>query len=246
MFLFLSKVLPPFLYPLGLSVVLLAVASVLGNRPGLRRSLCVVCFLLLAAFSSGSMSNLLLSSLENPYPERAAEATAQAEAIVVLGGGTDQSIGRNRLVEAAELFRAGKAPFVLFSGGRLSFFGSSHQPAEAEAARRQLRELGVPEEAIRLETRSRNTHENAVFSRQALPGTTHILLVTSAFHMRRAAAVFEKVGFRVSAVPVDFWSGADDQNPIFRWLPDAESLLQSQFALKEWLGILVYRIRGWA
>jgi len=246
MFLFLSKLIPPFLYPLGLSVLLLAAASVLRGRPRLRRGLCVACFLLLSTFSSNAVGVLLVSSLENQYPGRAIDALPKADAIVVLGGGTDQPVGRERLVEAAGLFRAGKAPLVLFSGGNLSAFRTDRKPFEAEAARQQLQGLGVPEGAIQLETRSRNTRENGVFSRQALPGITHILLVTSAFHMPRAAAVFQKAGFRVSAAPADFWWGPDDQDAVLRWLPDPESLVRSQFALKEWLGILVYRMRGWA
>ncbi len=240
----LRKLVQLFLQPLNLMLLLLAAASLWrGSR--LRRLLSIGGFLLLWFFSCSVGSKLLLASLEYQYAARKPEALPKADVIVVLGGGTELPAGRQRLMEAAQAFRAGRAPLVLFSGGKVSPLRSEAEPLEAQAARVQLEGFGVPETAIRVEARSRNTHENAVFSRQVLGGTRHILLVTSAFHMPRAAAAFHKAGFEVEAVPSDFASEPPGHNKRFRNLPQLDYLLRSKTALREWFGLVVYRARGW-
>ena len=177
---------------------------------------------------------------------------------MVLGGGTSRgpaapgqtpelTDSADRLFYAARLFHSGKAPLILFSGGAVRLLDSGRLASEAEAATQLLQEWVVPAQAILLENKARNTRENALFSRQILQsrGASHILLVTSAFHMPRAAAVFRKLGFQVTPAPADFRSW-DDEGPLLSLLPDAQSLVKSQLALKEWLGLLVYRLRGWA
>src|SRR5262249_13615944 len=111
-----------------------------------------------------------------------------------------------------------------------------------------LQEWGVPPEAILLEDRSLNTHENAVFSFQILTArqVRRILLVTSAMHMPRAVAAFRKAGFEVVPTPADFRTGWVPLNtPADAW-PSADWLLSSELAIKEWIGLLVYKVRGWA
>lgn len=256
MFLFLSKTLPVFVYPLGLSLLLLAVASALRRRPAWTRALCVSAFFLLFLFSVGAVSQRLMRSLESQYLQVPLQSVPRAQAIVVLGGGTsvDPEIpgeppqlggASDRLLYAARLFRAGKAPFILFSGGAVPLVTSRSEP-EGDAAVRLLEEWAVPGQAILLEQRSRNTRENALFSRQILDprGVSRILLVTSAFHMPRASAVFRKLGFQVIPAPTDF-QAKDEDGALPHILPDAGSLAESQLALKEWLGFLVYRLRGW-
>ena len=206
MFLILSKIIPVFVYPLGLSLLLLGIASALRRRPGWTRALCFSAFLLLLLFSSGVASELLLHPLEGRYEQVPIASVPAADAIVVLGGGTaigpavpgeapELGNASDRLLYAARLFRAGKAPLVLFSGGNIPFLTPGQQVTEAEPSAQLLKEWGVPGAALLIEDRSRNTRENAVFSRQILQsrGAWRILLVTSAFHMPRASAVFQKV-----------------------------------------------------
>lgn len=117
-----------------------------------------------------------------------------------------------------------------------------------------LETLGVPAGAIVLESRSRNTRENAVATRELLAprGVRRILLVTSALHMPRAVALFERQGFDVIAAPADFWyvpAGSDGEAPsawgwILDVLPDAEGLAHSTEALREYLALAYYRGRG--
>ena len=239
-----------FLHPLSWSVLLLA-AGVLGwKRFRVSRWLCAAALLLLAIFSSSAGSEALLHSLENQYPDTAIEALPRAQAIVVLGGTVHipTSQHRNsglidpsdRILHALRLYRAERAPIVLCSGGGVD-------TPESPVMSRLLQEWGVPSEAILLEDQSLNTKENAQFSYSLLKarGIRHILLVTSAIHMPRAATVFRKAGFEVSPAPADFHTGWSQNRGLFDWLPDATYLARSDSAVREWVGLLVYRLRGW-
>ena len=92
-----------------------------------------------------------------------------------------------------------------------------------------------------------NTRENALFSHQLLArhGIGRIILVTSAIHMPRATAAFRKVRFEVVAAPADFQTGWRKSSAMFRWIPEAGALGGSSKAIREWLGLSVYRLRGW-
>jgi uncharacterized SAM-binding protein YcdF (DUF218 family) len=245
------------MYPFGLSLLLLAIASALRRRARWTRALCFSAFLLLLLFSFGEASQLLLGSLEHQYAPVPIAAVPAAQAIVVLGGddssgpavpgeGPELGKGSGRLLYAARLFRAGKAPLVLFAGGAFPFLTVPTPISEAQASAQLLKEWGVSEQAILLEDQSRNTRENAVNSFPILQrrGVSRILLVTSAFHMPRASAVFRKAGFQVIPAPVDFQT-IGDRSLFSRFVPDVDSLSDSQVALKEWLGLFVYRLRGW-
>jgi len=130
-FLYLSKVIPAFVYPLGLSILLVAAGVVAGRRGRLGRVLCLLALVMLLVFSTGVVSNVLLLSLEDQYPELPLAQAPSAQAIVALGGSLRTPGGRHartelvdssdRLLEAFELYRAGKAPFVLLTGGNISF-----------------------------------------------------------------------------------------------------------------------------
>ncbi|MDQ6699338.1 MAG: YdcF family protein, partial [Acidobacteriota bacterium] len=207
-------------------------------------------------FSSKIVSEALLRSLESQTPVRTIADMPVEQAIVVLGGYLHPPAGNNptadladasdRLVHGMRLFRAGKAPVILLTGGNIPFLGAVRM-TEAAAARDLLREWGVPAESILLEERSRNTEENARYSYRILnaKGIRHILLVTSAFHMPRSLAVFRKAGFNSIPAPTDFRSGWGEPDLLFQLLPDSDNLSLSTTALKEWLGLGLYRLRGW-
>ncbi len=117
-----------------------------------------------------------------------------------------------------------------------------------------LQRLGVPEEAVIKEGKSLNTRENAVFTKEILDrrNIDTIILVTSGYHMPRAKRVFEKLGITVIPAATDFLStsGASGNlnlaNIILTLVPDAKSLDLTTMALKEYLGLLIYQIQGWA
>lgn len=258
MFLYLSKVIPLFLYPPGLTLVLLALAAIIRRRrPALSASLYVLALTSIYALSLPIVADSLMASLESKYPSQGIDQAPTAGAIVVLGGYMHSPNARHKDIEfeasvdrlwmGARLYRAGKAPFVLLTGGNLAFLGETGMP-EAIAAKGVLRDWGVPEQAILVEDKSQNTRENAVFSKQVLDArqVKNILLVTSSFHMPRAVAIFQRAGMTATPVPTDFQSGWGQGAGLFSFLPDAEFLYKSKLALKEWLGLYVYRIRGWA
>jgi uncharacterized SAM-binding protein YcdF (DUF218 family) len=119
---------------------------------------------------------------------------------------------------------------------------------EASLAAELLEAYGVPSDSILVESNSRNTHENAIntaviwLARRFRSG----LLVTSATHMPRALASFRKAGLDVAPWPADFRTEHPLVNSVFDFLPDPGALEMTTTAIKEWLGLAVYRLRGWA
>jgi uncharacterized SAM-binding protein YcdF (DUF218 family) len=177
-----------------------------------------------------------------------------ADVIVLLGGDvglpvpprTESQLHGNRLLHAFRLFEAGKAPLILVTGGNV--FPQEGLSAEAAYSKAILASWGVPDDAILTENKSRNTRQNALYSHQILSakGVDKILLVTGAFHMPRAAAVFRQVGFEVIPSPSSF-SVTDYRRPkLLDWWPSLGNLGQAKAVMRERLGIFVYRLRGWA
>ena len=252
-----DKILGLLAMPLGIAVSagLLALAAlVLGRRRG-AAELLVFAIVWLWGWSTPLAGNALINSLMDRYPPRRAETLPTADAIVLLGGGI-QPISDDRLYpeltgsadriwHAARIHQAGKAPLIVVSGGNV--WGTPGMEPEAGAMRTLLTTFGVPEHAIVTETGSRNTRESAVLTAElaAGRGIGRVLLVTSAWHMPRAAAVFERTGLDV--VPAATDHGRQSARPwILMILPDAGALGLSTRAFKEYIGLLVYRIRGWA
>jgi len=112
-------------------------------------------------------------------------------------------------------------------------------PPESALAARTLISTGESPAAILTEQQSRDTHQNAVFTQRILAqrGIAKILLVTSAFHMPRAAAAFRRTGLTVIPIPADYLTATDNDTPfLLRLLPTAAALNNSGLALKEYLG----------
>lgn len=261
MFIFLSKFLPPLIYPLGLACLLVAAALLLQKKARLQRWVLLLALGLLLLGSNRWVAMALMRPLEWRYLPQG--ELPQAEVIVVLGGDTAPPIyprripevggSGDRLIYAAYLYKQGKAENILFSSGAIEWL----YLAEPGNENVQLLELmGVPRHAIWLESKSLNTYENALYSRQILEekGIRRILLVTSAFHMPRSVALFEHQGLEVIPAPTDFrttqadWealSHGDIRNLLVNLLPGPDNLQMVTVALKEYLGILVYRLRGW-
>ncbi len=261
MFLYLSKILPPLVYPLGLACLLVLLALLL-RRQRFQRLVLLLALALLMIASNRWVALGLARSLEWRYLPNG--ELPQAEAIIVLGGGTlssqyprpivevDQA--GDRLIYAAQLYHQGKAERLLLSGGRVDWISAGNPPAEDMAALLEL--LGVPRQAMWLESESRNTYENAANARALLQPLSirRVILVTSAAHMPRALALFEKQGFQVIPAPTDFtvtfagWQklqGGGLATQLLAFLPSAENLALTTRMLKEYLGMLVYRLNGW-
>ena len=244
----LSKLLPLALLPLGLSLFLLLVGLI-----GRWRWPVITAGLMLWFFSLGLVSQSLWRWLEVPWQRRMAMDAPQADAIVVLSGGRHPAPGSARFSEwndpdrflaGVDLFRAGKAPRLLFTGGASPFSPGQHPEGQHYLQEAAL--LGVPEAAMASTPPVVNTAEEARAIRRLLPASqSRVLLVTSAFHMRRSQRLFERQGLQVLTFPVDFQARGRWAGPLWRdptqWLPSARALDHSSRALRELLGRLVYR-----
>jgi uncharacterized SAM-binding protein YcdF (DUF218 family) len=213
MFLFLSKLLPLFFYPIGLACLLLTVALGLWWINS-RWTPAAVGAALIILFLSGNtwFSNGLAQSLEWQNIPKTELPTA--DAIVILGGATrsqhyprpdvDFTDAGDRVWYGATLYREGKAPKIIVSGGRITWKGAGK--SEAEDMTKLLVTMGVPQLDIIPEGNSFNTRDNAVNVQQILQAQNFktILLVTSAMHMPRSMAIFKRLGINAIAAPTDY------------------------------------------
>ncbi len=264
--LFLSKLLPLFIYPIGLSCLLMVIAIVLILKRRSRRALIPMGLALgiLLIGSSGWFSTLLVRSLEQQYfsPSFPATGAQPLQAIVLLGGATGSQLSPrpwvditdegDRIIHAASLYRQGRAPYIIPTGGRIAWRG----PGDPEAAdmSQLLQFMGVPESAIIPESKALNTYENAVNIKALLKerNIDQFFLVTSAAHMPRSMMIFRKLGMEPTAAPTDYTRTDQEsritgfQDFLLGLLPDAEFLRDTNRAIKEYIGIWVYRLKGWA
>lgn len=152
--------------------------------------------------------------------------------------------GADRLIHTTRLYHEGKIKQIIVSGAYKTLH---NEVAEAPLIRQALINSGVPDSAIIMESESRNTHENAVNSariiNEYLPDS-RIMLITSAFHMRRAQACFEHEGVQPVIFPTDF--RATNQPYTFEYfVPSVEPIVYWHTLVKEWLGMLTYKIMGY-
>jgi uncharacterized SAM-binding protein YcdF (DUF218 family) len=257
--LFLSKLFPLLIYPLGLSCVLLIVGIFFfWKRP--RLTAIVLCISLSLQLITGNywFSQAIVQSLE--FQNIPQQPLPQAAAIVVLGGGTlsaspprpwvEVAEAGDRVLYGAKLYRDGKAPLVILSGGRVEWYGAG--PPEAADMAELLQGMGVPNQAIVLETASNNTYENAVNVQKILQQrqiTGPLLLVTSAMHMPRALAIFRHLKMTTIAAPTDFRTTRIPDRQgfggfVISLFPDAEEMYKTTLALKEYVGLFIYRLQG--
>lgn len=270
MYVFLSKFLPPFVYPLGIVIFLILVSIFLYKKTRWQRASLILALVILIIFSNRWTAAWLTRSLEWRYlppPELSedrlqANKTPVADVIVVLGGGTESfqfprpSVEVNgagdRVLYAAYLYKQGAASHLLLSGGRINWLEPGDSPAQDMASLLTL--MGVPEEALWLEPRSQNTSENAVEAYRLLSpkGIQRIILVTSAAHMPRAVGLFEQQGFEVLPAPTDYnmtqedWENLTHANlvtQIYNLIPSAPNLSSVTSSLKEYLGMVVNLLR---
>lgn len=256
MLFYLSKVAYFFLQPSNLLIAVALVGVILltfskKRRTGMR--LAWLAILGLAICGLSPVANWLILPLEERFPRP--EQIVAYDGIIVLGGAVDTVVtgGRGdtalttsgeRITISARL--AGLVPNakVIHSGGK--GFVISSQATEAEGAARLFEDFGIAPERIVLEDKSRNTWENAVFTKELVdpkPGQTW-LLVTSAYHMPRAMGVFEKAGWEgVTAYPVDYRTrGTQDRSLGFTGV--SKGLRRFDLAFREWVGLVAYRLTG--
>ena len=242
--LYIIKWLYAWVLPLGGIIVLLAgvIAYMFWKKSKGRWALLLVT-LLLYGLAIPPISNLLIKPLEDAYTPPQA---INSDAIILLGGGARAEVpdfdgkgqigsaAANRFLTAVRIQRARNLPIILSGGTVFDTDGN-----EAQIERRMLLSLGVPVEKIILEDKSRNTAENARFSKDICKAYQwqRPLVVTSAFHMPRAMLFFRRADMDAIPYPTDYRTSA-----VYHWspysvIPDTFTLFSSCLAIKEYVGI---------
>jgi uncharacterized SAM-binding protein YcdF (DUF218 family) len=255
MFFVLSKVLGFFAIPsnLVISVGLLGLLLLPTRFARAGRRLMAASIVLLAVIGLSPLGNALIIPLEQRFPPWDF-GRAPPDGIVVLGGAvsTDVSAARNevalnesaeRLTVVADLARRYPRARIIFSGGSGALI--FRDGTEAEFALRLFETFGIARERIIAEDQSRNTVENAVFSKRLAepqPNETW-LLVTSAYHMPRAIGIFRQAGFAVEAFPVD-WRTRGRNDAIRPFFTLGDGISRTDTAVREWVGLVIYWLTG--
>lgn len=261
----LSKLLPLGLYPLGLAL-LLQIAGLLARQRRLGPALSAAGIVLLWLASTPLLSRQLVWGLEEPAARLTPSPLPRADAVLVLGGGLRPALpprqgvevneAGDRLLRAVALMREGKAPWLLVSGGRVSFMANDPAVGEARLAKALATSLGVAADRIVTSEEGRNTAEEAGalvrVARQR--GWSSLLLVTSATHLSRSLATLRRAAPELRIIPVACDFQLADRSSfgtptlagsVLSVLPSAEALVLTTTALREHLGLLAYRLRGW-
>ncbi|HEV7877474.1 YdcF family protein [Bradyrhizobium sp.] len=256
MFFFLSKTLGVILLPsnflIGLGLVGLVLLFTRFAARG--RNLVAASVVLLAICGFSPLANMLLYPLEQRFPPWD-DTHGAPDGIVVLGGPIDPehsaARGRpvfrgavDRLIVTAALAHRYPQARIIYSGGNANLVADD-AAREADYAASVFESLGIPKQRLTMERRSRNTEENAEFSKALAspkPGERW-LLVTSAYHMPRSVGVFRKAGFVVEPYPAD-WRTGSGEILLAPSIIASDGLERLDTAIREWMGLAAYRISG--
>lgn len=248
----LSKLVWGVVNPGNALVLSLALGALMLRRPRWRRfgeRLIVLAVLALLAVTFTPVSALVALPLENRFPR--AEPPGRVDGIIMLGGAVsppltadrgDPSINEaaERILAFADLARRFPEARAVFTGGSGRLLGQDTK--EDPSIRAALAQAGIAEDRVVYETESRNTWENAVYSRDLVgpkPGERW-LLVTSAMHMPRSVGIFRRIGWEVVPYPVDYRT-RHDARPYLRFELD-RNLPTLDDAVREWIGLVAYRL----
>ncbi len=258
-----NKIVGACLNPFAIGVVLALLGGICAYLKHRRLGLCLTAasVLWLWLWSTPMMYRWIGGALEREWPVVRAEEAPAADAIVLLGGGMGANTnaspyaemwgGADRVWHAARLYKAGKSPIVIPTGS-----------GERESTLPLLIDLGVPEGAILVEDKARNTEENAKFVSRMLEdyvrqeecangknvnaGKRRVLLVTSAWHMKRSKLMYEKYAPELEIVPAatDYEASVIMRHPFcfFDLLPDVNKLASNSALFKEYLGYWGYHL----
>jgi len=246
----LRKLLTYAALPLGVALALLVLAFLTGRR---RWTLAAAALLCLSSLPA--VGDRLIGVLEERYPRLEAHQCPPADAIVVLGGivGDWDEALRIEWSDAVERYewgvrlqQLGKAPLLILSGGALDRLGN--RLTEGDAMREAASREGVPEDAIRVIRDVAVTADEAaaVAELARRERLERVILVTSAFHMPRAVYLFDLEGLKTVPFPVDYRQPAGRPARILDFVPQADGLRHTELTLKEFYGLLYYRVfSGW-
>ncbi|MFA5952705.1 MAG: YdcF family protein [Hyphomicrobium sp.] len=253
----LAKVLALLAQPTTIAMIVTGLGILLlqrGKRVRLGARLAWGGFFYLVIAGLTPFGNMLIFPLEERFPVPRIEDGERVAGIIILGGFEDGLVSAERkglavnesaerLTEGLRLALRHPEAKVVFTGGVGAIW--SREIEATGPVSQFLIDCGIARERIVLEGRSRNTYENAIFTRDLVspkPGERWFL-VTSAYHMPRSMGIFRKAGFDVTAYPVDYrTSGPQDMARFFERI--SAGLLRTDTAANEWMGLVAYRALG--
>lgn len=252
MFFVVSKILYFIIQPLNVALAILFVGWLtLFKRSKLGRHLVGSGLIVLYAFAWGPISGALIIPLEKRFSN--SKITEPIDGIIVLGGGfrtlesgTVQFGNLDRTIKGIILARQHHEATLVFSGGSASVLNQTHREADYMTKLSEL--FGISSDRVLIDRNSRNTRENAIETANLLKdyrqnnANAKWVLITSAFHMPRAVGCFRMVGIDPIPYKVDY---IRDGNYNFIPLPSPENLMESRIAIKEWIGLIAYKLAGY-
>ncbi len=253
MFFYLSKILQYLISPSVWIIVLFALSLIIKEKP-LKKYLAIATFSLLVFFTNPFIFHEFMRAWE-PEAIQKDELKKKYDYAIVLSGMItyDNQFERinfksshDRLMQAIELYREGYCDKIFITGGSGEIFNQEFK--EAEILQGYLILLGIPQTDILIEKESKNTYENAVESAKILNpmvNNNSYLLITSAYHMRRAAGCFAKQGFEFDIYVTDRFSGKRKYTFDQIFVPKAEALEGWTLLIHEVTGYLVYGIMSY-
>jgi len=252
MFFLFSKIVSFLFMPLSWVMILLVVSFIWRKRA---RKLRIASVVVLFVFGNGFLLHEV--NLLWEVPVTSDEKVGQHQVGVVLGGyayyspENDRVIFRNstdRLMQGLRLLEEGMVNHLILSGG--SGYVTQPEMRESLYVGQFLQDLNIPKLDVTLESESRNTRENAMYTAVILQekgwDKQRIVLITSAYHMRRAKACFEKQGIEVVVFPADPTTGERMFYLDHLLLPSAETFAQWNVLIHEWVGFISYKVMGYA
>jgi uncharacterized SAM-binding protein YcdF (DUF218 family) len=242
---YLHKLLPFLVLPTGILILLLLIGLVLRRRVVIGAAL-----LLFWLCSTPLFSTYLVRIVEGQAERVVVGEMERADAIVVLSEGRIVAPGVARISEwsdgdrfwgGVDLYQAGKAPILIFTGGWAPWMPEAKPDGEVMLT--YAERLGVPRSAIKVTGKVVNTAEEAREVATMLPEGASVLLVTSAFHMPRSSRLFEDKGLKVTPYPVDFLVSAGKIRSVMDFLPSAGAYMKTELAWRELLGRAFYAMK---
>jgi uncharacterized SAM-binding protein YcdF (DUF218 family) len=255
MFFYLSQFLSFLAMPLTIISILILVGAIFLKKKWGKRSLWTG-IILLWFFSNPFIANQAMLAWEPDFKDF--DKIHPHEIGIVLTGVTNLSKtaydrtffnkGADRITHALQLYRMGKIKKILITGGQ--GLNPVNSQTEAETLERFLLMTGVPSEDILIEDQAKNTAQNAQFSKDFLDkngidSSQEFVLITSAFHMYRAKACFDKVGLKTETFPTDYYSHETKYDLSAFSYPSPSSIDNWHKLVKEWIGIIVYKLVGY-
>ncbi|MFN5168120.1 MAG: YdcF family protein [Cyclobacteriaceae bacterium] len=253
MFFALSKTLYFLVQPLTLILVLFG-ASWLVRSARWKARLRLGSLFLLLLFSNEFLAKEVARWWETP--PRPLTSVGKYEWGILLSGVTKSDLGpqdriylargADRVTHTVLLYKTGHIQKILVSGGSSELINPTKK--EADEIKQLLVSLGVPDSVVSTENTSRNTHESALEVARLLEGKTspeQCVLITSAFHMPRSQACFEKAGWPMDTFATHFYSSKRKFNPDVLILPSLEAIHIWSTLIREWVGMIAYRIAGY-